>query len=146
MKPIQSFLITFLFIIILVSCSKDGNRNALLIGKWKLINDYSYLAGSATFTGGESNYTGKSNDYFYFTQEGHFYVKKDNEQDTGTYTFPEEGQVQLIYFNLGNVSFGGNGGIRGTYIITNLTYYTATLTLSEITPEGESKEIINLKR
>ena len=126
MKPVTSFLIAFLFAIILISCSKSNNSSALLIGKWNLVSDYSYLEGNATFTGGESNYIGKPNDYFYFERDGNLYVKKGSEQDTGTYTFPKEGEVEFVYFTLGDVRFSGNGAIRGAYIISNFLSYSNT--------------------
>lgn len=80
-----------------------------------------------------------------FTPSGNLYVKEGTSLDTGTYSFVSNNQVAIRYFYFDGIVFP-NGANRGTYKITNLTDYSATLTLSGLTPEGQAVEIINLKK
>ena len=146
MKRTTILKLIILFVAAVSSCKKDETYAPSIIGKWNLVDDVSYLEGNALYSGQQSNYTGTATDYYDFKEDGSLYIKKNAELDTAKYTMPKNNEVQIVYYNAGNVSFGANGAIRGTYTITNLTGNTATLTLSELTPEGEEREVIHLKR
>jgi hypothetical protein len=129
------------------SCKKSSVNNTALVGKWCLINDSTFLAGTPIFQGGHANYIGVASDYFNFTSDGRLYIREGNNFDTATYNMLPGNEVKLVFFSINNTSFGSNGATRGTFNITNLTAHTATLTLPVIiTPEGEEYEEINLSR
>jgi hypothetical protein len=140
--------IPFALIIVLctgfISCMKTTAPG--IAGKWSVINDSSFLAGNGIFQGGGSNYIGVSSDYYDFRPDGNLYIKEETVTDTGKYNMVSVDQVKIIYLSENGTSFGPNGGIRGTYLITNHTAHNLTLTLSGLTPEGEEFEVINLKK
>jgi hypothetical protein len=135
-----------LLLVIVTSCNKKDIQTNPLVGKWKIINDSSSITGSLDGANRSSNYIGTPNDYYNFTSNGNLYIGQNSSSDTGKYSLITNNQVQIIMFVEGGISFGANGGIRGTYAITNLSANTVTLTLSGLTPEGQELEILNLKK
>jgi hypothetical protein len=117
-----------------------------IVGKWNIVNDSSSLAGNAILQGGDSNYIGMASDYYDFRVNGNLYIKEGATLDTAIYTMVSANQVKITFFVFDGVSFGPTGATRGTYIMTNHTTHTLSLTLSGLTPEGEEFEMINLKK
>jgi hypothetical protein len=144
-KPMRLLFIILALIatFCILSCKKEAT--ASIVGKWNIVNDSTFIAGTGIFQGGSSNYIGISTDYFDLTSNDSLYVKEGSELDTATYSLPSARQVTFTYYSFNGVTFP-NGGHRGPYRIKILDDHNLTLTLSGITPEGETFEIINLKR
>jgi len=144
MNHIMSFALIFFLAVEMTSCKKDTSTT--IVGKWNIVNDSTFLEGNALYAGRSSNYIGVPTDYFDFSSNGNLYVKKGTSLDTAAFTLLSGNKVQLLYFSVDGITFGPTGAIRGTYDITDLTERSVKLTLSQLTPEGQNLEIINLKK
>ena len=144
MKHIFTISLAVLIISAIISCRK--NIAVTIVGKWSLVNDSTFLAGTPILQGGSLNYIGIATDYYDFNSNGDLYIKKGNASDTAKYSVTSNNQVKFVYYSLNGTTFGSNGAIAGPYTITTHTEHNLTLTLSGITPEGEEFELINLKK
>lgn len=139
---------TIIFACIVVaagSCKKSPATDHSLTGRWRIINDSTFLEGTPFFQGSHSNYIGVTTDYYHFTSGGNLYIREGTILDTATYTLVSCNQVTIVYYYANGTIFP-DGAIRGTYNISELTEHSVTLSLSGLTPEGQEIEIINLNK
>jgi hypothetical protein len=146
MKNIVATISLTFLIAFEISCKKTDIQTNLLVGKWNIIEDSASITGSLNGFNSGSNFIGTSNDYYNFTANGNLYINEGLSLDTATYLMVTKTQVELVYYYDNGISFAPNGGVRGTFNITNLTAHTVTLTDSGLTPEGQELQIIRLKR
>ena len=76
MKNIFISFSVILFILIEYSCNKTEDQTISIVGNWHIINDTSSIQSVLTGLTHDSNYIGKSNDYFDFISDGKFYMKE----------------------------------------------------------------------
>jgi hypothetical protein len=143
----RTVIIALLLLMAFCACKKSSVSDSDLVGQWSVVNDTTYLEGTAIFQGGSQNYIGVAGDYFKFTQDGNLYIKEGSTLDTAAYSFVASNKIKLVFFTVGSTSFGPNGATRGDFIISNFTRHSLTLTLAGIiTPDGAESEQINLRR
>lgn len=146
------------------SCSKKGIENDLLAGKWSIVNDSilnsSYITNLEDSTKFSGNYVGGPNDYFNFTSNGTLVVALSpntwfSTVDSAKYKMVTSNQVEISNYFIGYgwapVSHYINPVESRTYVISNLTSHSATLTFATVHPSsvnvsGIETEIINLKK
>jgi hypothetical protein len=149
-----SAICTLIFMIsaILTSCKKENANiaepsSSLIGSSWTVANDStSERIGAIT---NDSNYIGKTTDYFNFTTYGKLYWSINGQRDTATYLISGD----TIKFKYGYVDFQTklvDSAYDAGYIISNLTNHTCTLFNSEIvfgtTDSGPILTTINLKK
>jgi len=117
-------------IVSVISCNKTAVQTNLLVGKWNIIKDSSYIPIANI---GGRNYIGTSNDYYNFTVNGTVYLNENFALDTATYSMIDD-NLNIVY----------NTGSYSSYYITNLTANTVIFTL--VTPPLGPKRIINLSK
>ncbi len=141
------FSICFLLVIAFVtSCHKTNVQTNLLIGKWSIVNDSISLTDIPNGSDRGSNFIGTPTDYYDFFPNGNLYIKEGNSFDSAAYSMVGDSAVRITVFNYQGISFRPNGGILGTFSITNLTRNMATLTSSGWTPGGYELLMVNLKK
>jgi len=135
-----------LFVLLESSCTKTEDQTISIVGEWKIINDTSsILRFGPTNTLYNSNYIGKSNDYFDFISDGNLYYKEGSQLYRGKYYMTASNQFQPVYFFMNGYTspYAGYGPV---YTILNLTAHTATLFQSGNNPDAEVWEMINLQK
>jgi hypothetical protein len=154
-----SFILT---ILIEFSCSKKNHEMNSLVGKWSVVNDsilnsnfIVHLRDSTLYNG---NYIGQPEDHFNFTSNGTLGIQLDSDlfaplYDSAKYNVTSNNQVEISNYFLGGAIAGHyiNPVESRTYVISNLTSHTATLTFQTVYPSAENvsgieTEIINLKK
>jgi hypothetical protein len=145
LKTILVIISALLFIWIESSCNKTQDQTISIVGKWKIINDTTSYVFLLTGIEYDSNYIGKSNDYYDFISDGNLYYKEGPQLYRGKYYMFASNQFQPVYFFINGYTYT-YPGYGPLYTITNLTAHTATLTESESTPDGPSWEMINLEK
>ena len=172
MKNLFWIPLLLLSVFIYYSCSKKGVENNLLIGNWNVVNDSSLNTNtffllwvcdsgvsSSNYING-SNYIGEQcGATFNFNSNGNMVTSFYNCTygypliDSAKYVFTGNQIAISIYAqNINCCSFTYfNPIITRTYIISNLTAHSATLTFETVHPSplnvsGIETEIINLKK
>lgn len=88
-KVIMKSLLNLLFIItgsliFGLSCTKNNDVPASILGKWNIEIDSSYVGVGAG--NHKVSYAGRSGDYFNFSPDGHIYIMENSILDTLIYT------------------------------------------------------------
>jgi hypothetical protein len=125
------------FFILLPSCKKNSFITPeSIIGKWHIQNDSTY---SGVGSGNHKViYSGKANDYFNFTSDGHVYIMENSILDTLSYTI-SSGSVIIP-------DFGYGGGMGKGVIQSSSTHSLIISSEYIITPGGVFGRTVSLKR
>lgn len=97
---LNSLFVIVSFFILLPSCKKSSSiESQSLIGKWNIEKD-------SIYTGvGNNNqkvvYSGKPDDYFNFTSDGHIYTRENSVLDTFSYAI-NSGSIIIPDFGFGD--------------------------------------------
>ena len=76
MKTLLFIISSVLFILVENSCSKTEDQTISIVGKWQIINDTTSFQLLLNGKNYDSNYIGKSNDYYDFISDGNLYHKE----------------------------------------------------------------------
>jgi len=159
MKNFFKILLSFILMsFIIFSCKKLSVAPAkpTIMGRWNILSDSTtfILWGSLPKpdTSGQM-YPGVSGDYFNFASNGKLYIN-DHEKiglDTAYFKSVSDTSLLIQYFytfpNVPNaVNWYPYGLGNGTYIMTNLTDHSVTLTTTGATPDGIVGETFKLGR
>lgn len=142
--------IVFLCVTLSVACKKSAITNpsqSLIVGKWRIINDSSFITGSLNGVNGGSNYVGTPSDYFTFTSNGNLYIREGQSLDTATYTISSNNQqINILYSYIAGSYISGD--VAQSLGISNYTENHLTLTMpgNGLIPEGYLHRIINLRK
>lgn len=166
MKKILLVLPFILTVFLEYSCSKNNSGDNVLVGKWSIVNDSTlntpYILDLGDTVGYGGNYIGEPNDYFNFSSNGTLIVLSNSADngflsttDSSKYNAVTNNQVEIsiyfIGFSWGPANQYINPAESRTYVISNLTTHSATLTFETVHPSamnvsGIETETINLKR
>jgi hypothetical protein len=126
-------------------------KNALLIGKWTLVNDSTSGTGiGPKFTFYTNNYIGTGDDYFDFRADGNVYIKENGSLDTMTYSMASD--TTVIFGKSGGYQVSASGAWMPVptppNVINPFTAHSASITyVSGVNPGGSGgSRIVNLKK
>jgi hypothetical protein len=121
------------------SCKKDSDSSAIY-AKWNLVNDS--IASSIGPSSHNSNYIGKSDDYYYFKTNDTLYIKEDQLYETLHYEILSNNKIIID-----SISIWQNNKFLPSNI-TTLTDHALSIHIYNtlLTPWGTYERFINLSR